>query len=64
MQTSIAQQIRDLTTQLNVINLKLAKAKSDDKIRAFINQNDLLVKKRYELAKKLGLTSWDVLYNE
>lgn len=61
MQTSIAQQIRDLTVQLDIINQELSKAKSDKTISALLKQNDILVHKRSELAKKLGLTSWDGL---
>jgi hypothetical protein len=59
MQTPIIQQIRELTIQLDANNQELAKAKSDKKIKALLKRNDILVKQRYELAKQLGLTSWE-----
>jgi len=59
MQTPIIQQIRNLTTQLDTINQGLSKAKSDKTIKSLLKQNDILVKKRSELAKQIGLTSWD-----
>jgi hypothetical protein len=59
MYNPIIQQIRDLTTQLEENNQRLSEAKSDNKIKALLKRNDLLVQKRYKLAKRLGLTSWD-----
>jgi hypothetical protein len=59
MQTQIIQQIRNLITQLDRVNQELSKAKSDKRIKALLKQNAILINKRYELVKQLGLASWD-----
>jgi hypothetical protein len=59
MQTPIIQQIRDLTTQLEINNKEISEAKSELEELALLKRNNILVQKRYELAKQLGLTSWD-----
>lgn len=64
METQIIQQIRSLTNQLHNYNSKLAITKNQKKIKALLKQNDILVKKRIELAKKIGLASWEEIYGE
>jgi len=59
MQTPIIQQIRNLTIQLNEINIELSNTKSDKKIKSLLRRNNKLIQKRKKLASQLGLTSWE-----
>lgn len=59
MYNPIIQQIRDINTQLDLINQELLREKSDKKIIILLKQSNALVYKRNKLANQLGLTSWE-----
>jgi hypothetical protein len=63
MQTPIIQQIRSLTDQLDIINRKLGNTKDENKIKSLLKRNDILIRKRVELAKRIGLMSWEEIYD-
>ncbi len=64
MKTPAIEQIHSITNQLNEVNRKLINVKSEKEIKELLKQNDILVKKRLELAKQLGLTSWENIKGE
>ena len=64
MHNKTIEQIHSITNQLNEVNRKLINVKSEKEIKELLKQNDILVKKRLELAKQLGLTSWENIKGE
>jgi hypothetical protein len=64
MKTTSNEQIKSITNQLNEFNLKLIAAKNEVEEKSLLKQIAILVKKRLELAKQLGLTSWENIKGE